>query len=93
MAKRCNYCSMQSSPGLSCSFEHLIREAVKRGIVQSYSESPMAIRLEMNRSVVVLDPFHARMLLCNRLRREGLATTTQPLLTGAERDADVARRA
>ena len=71
---RSNCCSAQPTVGLRFSFEHLIREAVKYGVVQYYEDTPTLTRLEMGGHVIELDPYHARLLLCNRLRAEGVAT-------------------
>ena len=52
------------------SFTYLIQEAIRRGIVKSYRETPSYVQLVIRESVFKLDPEHARMLLSNRLRAE-----------------------
>ena len=73
MSERCSRCPICPTPGLPCSFEHLVRQAIRHGVVRSYAESPCLICLEMEQHRVEIDPFHARLLLCNRLRSEVVA--------------------
>ena len=71
-ARHCHCCVLRPTDrDLSCSFERLVRECRRRGLISDYSESPTTTRIVVGAEAVHLDPDHSRMLLCNlvRLRR------------------------